>query len=173
MIILQQLLLAESNGRISHPYRQFFMGHKGDIEARYTTNKGRLTTEMIEDMRRAYLASDIFLTTQQVSSDDSKLKELLLQQWRQQAKMYGIDPMKVKFEKEREVGELGPDDEIKELQMEIVKRTAPHTLPNGSSYTNQNGSEHKIVNEKKLVEFLNKGWELVKEINGNKFLIRK
>ncbi len=31
-----QLLLAENHGKISHAYRQFFMGHKGDIEARYT-----------------------------------------------------------------------------------------------------------------------------------------
>jgi hypothetical protein len=35
-----QLLLAENHGKISHAYRQFFMGHKGDIEARYATNKG-------------------------------------------------------------------------------------------------------------------------------------
>jgi len=28
------------------------MGHKGDIEARYTTNKGRLPEDVVEDMRR-------------------------------------------------------------------------------------------------------------------------
>lgn len=37
-----QLLLAEFKGMITHAYRQFFMGHKGDIEAKYTTNKHRL-----------------------------------------------------------------------------------------------------------------------------------
>jgi hypothetical protein len=47
-----QLLLAESNGRLSHAYRAFFMGHKGDIEARYTTNKGRLTPQMMVDLRK-------------------------------------------------------------------------------------------------------------------------
>ena len=31
--------IAESKGLISHPWRQFIMGHKGDIEARYSTNK--------------------------------------------------------------------------------------------------------------------------------------
>ena len=55
-----QLLLAESHGKMTHAYRQFFMGHKGDIEARYTTNKGRLTDEMISDMRRAYSKSQNF-----------------------------------------------------------------------------------------------------------------
>jgi hypothetical protein len=169
-----QMLLAESNGKISHAYRQFFMGHKGDIEARYTTNKGRLTPDMIEDMRRAYLASDIFLTTNQVSSDDSKLKGLLLQQWREQAKMFGLDPMKLKYEGELELGEeLNPDQEIKLLQSEMVKRTAPHLMPNGTTYANQNGSEHKIITLEKLVDHLDNGWDMVKELNGNKFLIRK
>ena len=30
------------------------MGHKGDIEARYSTNKGVLPPDMIEDMRKCY-----------------------------------------------------------------------------------------------------------------------
>ena len=34
-----ELLIAENNGKMAHAYRQFFMGHKGEIEARYTTNK--------------------------------------------------------------------------------------------------------------------------------------
>ena len=34
-----QLLLAESHGKIAHDFRVFFMGHKGSIEARYTTNR--------------------------------------------------------------------------------------------------------------------------------------
>jgi hypothetical protein len=29
-----QICVAENNGKIAHAYRQFFMGHKGDIEAR-------------------------------------------------------------------------------------------------------------------------------------------
>jgi hypothetical protein len=37
-----QLIIAESKGRISHPYLQFVAGHTGYIEARYSTNKGML-----------------------------------------------------------------------------------------------------------------------------------
>lgn len=36
-------LLAESLGRMTHGYRRFFVGHRGHIEARYTTNKYRLS----------------------------------------------------------------------------------------------------------------------------------
>jgi len=48
------MIIAESKGRISHPYLQFMMGHKGDIEARYSTNKCVLPPDMIEDMRKCY-----------------------------------------------------------------------------------------------------------------------
>lgn len=58
-----QLLLAESAGKMSHSYRAFFMGHKGDIEARYTTNKGRLTPAMVDDMRQTYTGATQYLET--------------------------------------------------------------------------------------------------------------
>ena len=48
------LMLAESKGMISHAYQQFWMGHSGDIEAQYTTNKHRLPDNVIEDMRSSY-----------------------------------------------------------------------------------------------------------------------
>jgi len=57
------MIIAESKDKISHPYLQFLMGHKGDIEARYSTNKGVLPPDMVEDMRNAYKACKSFLTT--------------------------------------------------------------------------------------------------------------
>jgi hypothetical protein len=57
------MIIAESKGKISHPYLQFLMGHKGDIEARYSTNKGVLPPDMVEDMRNAYKSCEPFLTT--------------------------------------------------------------------------------------------------------------
>ena len=44
-------MLAESKGLVLRDYRQFWMGHKGDIENRYTTNKQKLPETVIEDMR--------------------------------------------------------------------------------------------------------------------------
>jgi len=46
-----QLMLAESKGLVLRDYRQFWMGHKGDIESRYTTNKCKLPEAVVEDMR--------------------------------------------------------------------------------------------------------------------------
>ncbi|MGC8937243.1 MAG: hypothetical protein ACP5KV_07800, partial [Candidatus Methanomethylicaceae archaeon] len=58
-----QLMLAESKGLIIRDYRQFFMGHKGDIENRYTTNKCRLPEGVIGDMRAAYERCAEYLET--------------------------------------------------------------------------------------------------------------
>ena len=98
---------------------------------------------------------------------------MLLKQWQQQAEMYNINLMDIKIQREDELGEVDPDEEIKVIQKEIVKITAPHLLPNGAAYKNNDGREHKIIKETQLVKHLNKGWELVREINGQKFLIKK
>lgn len=58
-----QLLLAESKGLVARDYRTFWMGHTGDIENRYTTNRAKLSTEMIEDMRASYQKALRYLET--------------------------------------------------------------------------------------------------------------
>ena len=49
-----QMLLAEAGGIIPRDYRVFWMGHKGDIEHVYTTNKHRLPDHVVKDMRYRY-----------------------------------------------------------------------------------------------------------------------
>ncbi|MCL4518687.1 MAG: site-specific integrase, partial [Thaumarchaeota archaeon] len=69
-----QLLIAESKGNITKDYRAFFMGHKGDIEARYTVNKSQLPEEMIEDMRASFKRSVSFLQTQRNADEANDRK---------------------------------------------------------------------------------------------------
>jgi aminopeptidase N len=77
-------MLAESKGLVLRDYRQFWMGHKGDIENRYTTNKRRLPDNVINDMRQAYERSQEYLqTTENRETSEEKLaqafrKQLLL-----------------------------------------------------------------------------------------------
>ena len=59
-----RLLLAQDERLIQRDYRAFFMGHVGDIEHRYTLNKGRLSEDFIESMRSAYEKSTKFLETE-------------------------------------------------------------------------------------------------------------
>ena len=66
------LLMAESAQIIPRDYRVFWMGHKGDVEAIYSTNKKRLPPELIEDMRNKYERASMFLLE---SSSASQKKE--------------------------------------------------------------------------------------------------
>jgi hypothetical protein len=162
-----QILLAESHGKITHPYRVFFMGHKGDIEARYSTNKGRLPENLIEDMRSAFAASREYLETTPQPMRDKK--EMLLEMWREQAKMYGIDPITVRIEKEKELGkELSLDEEQDLLTREIKKVMMPQLSNNsGKPYRS------RIIVEEELVPHVEEGWEIVKELSNGRFLIKK
>jgi hypothetical protein len=56
-----QLLIAESRAKIAHDFRVFFMGHKGSMEAKYTTNKGILPEMLVVEMREAFGRSEKFL----------------------------------------------------------------------------------------------------------------
>ncbi len=56
-----ELLIAESKGKIAHDFRVFFMGHKGSMETRYTTNKGMLPEVLVREMRESFSRSEEFL----------------------------------------------------------------------------------------------------------------
>ena len=56
-----QLLIAESKGKMVHDFRVFFMGHKGTMEARYTTNKGVIPDVLLDEMRDSFARSEEFL----------------------------------------------------------------------------------------------------------------
>ena len=64
-----QLLIAESRGKIAHDFRVFFMGHRGSIEAKYTTNKGILPKILLDEMRDAFKRSEEFLDLEKATED--------------------------------------------------------------------------------------------------------
>ncbi|MGH2611471.1 MAG: site-specific integrase [Rhabdochlamydiaceae bacterium] len=69
-----QLLIAESKGIIAHDFRVFFMGHKGSIEARYTTNKAILPESLVNEMRDAFQRCERFLDLE-TRQEDQLLKQ--------------------------------------------------------------------------------------------------
>ena len=46
---------------MAHDFRVFFMGHKGSMEAKYTTNKGVLPEALLDEMRNAFARSEELL----------------------------------------------------------------------------------------------------------------
>lgn len=54
---------AENRGLVSHAYWQFWMGHKGDMSARYSVERGALPETTLEEMRRAYRRCEPLLSS--------------------------------------------------------------------------------------------------------------
>ncbi len=147
-----QLLVAENNGRIAHAYRQFFMGHKGDIEAVNTTNKGRLSANLVEDMRESYRRSLEYLETKRSHMDEDRLREDFR---RQLLLVAGFNS------EEMDTLNLSISDE--EFQ-EIVCHKLLGSMVN-------NGNNQRVVKIKDVEEFLNKGWNF-RQISEDKAIIK-
>ena len=159
-----QLIIAESKGLISHPYLQFVAGHKGDIESRYSTNKGILPEEMIEGMRKSIQVCEAFLGTTVQEMDQSRVvKEAKVEALKSIAKsLLNIDLLEVKVAKEKEIErELSRDEEIELFENEIKKRREGEKDP------------QIIVEEQDLEAHLAEGWQFVSILPSEKILIRK
>ena len=202
-----QLLIAESHGCMTHAYRQFFMGHKGDMEARYTTNKGKLTEQMTEDMRRAFEQSHAFLSTDAMHDSEKDKRKMLVGMWRQQAKMYGLDPddmlvngmldgapdapSPISFSgtfaqnggSARIDGTRASTTSLRNTGQKTftVERTPPVaqvadavTGDDRAPDAKQSPFESRIVNgEVELLACTAEGWDLVRDLSGERFLIRR
>lgn len=153
-----QLIIAESKGKISHPYLQFIAGHKGDIEARYSTNKGSLPPDMIEGMRAAYKDCEPFLSTlADLSQQSSVVKEAKIEALKRVAKsMFRIDLLDVKIAREnKERKQLNQDETIELFEIETKKlREQP--------------DPQTIVEENYLSSYLKEGWQFVSVLPSRK-----
>ena len=138
---------------MAHAYRAFFMGHKGDIEARYTTNKGRLPEEFIEDMRESYRRSLEYLETSSVEVSEDKLQNALR---RQLLLVAGFDGDEI------DELDLGMSDE--EFQETVRKRLIGSLVNNGNS--------QRVVSISDVEEFLGKGWSFVAKLSEEKAILR-
>ena len=158
-----QLIIAESKGKISHPYLQFIAGHKGDIEARYSTNKGSLPPDMIEGMRSAYKECEPFLSTMaDLAQQSSIVKEAKIEALKSVAKsMFGVELLDVKIAKENKGRKaLSQDDTIELFEVEIKKlRSRP--------------DPQSVVAEKDLPRYLKEGWQFVSVLPSKNVVIRK
>jgi integrase len=148
-----QLLIAESNGKIPHAYRQFFMGHKGDIEARYTTNKGRLPEDLVEDMREAYRRSLEYLETSSSKTSTETLQNTLRKELLLLAGFSGEEIEKM---------DLRVHD--KDFQ-EMLRQKIVGSMIN-------NGNTQKVVNIEDVVDYINRGWQFVAKLTDEQVIIR-
>ena len=149
------LMLAESKGYVLRDYRGFWMGHKGDIENRYTTNKQRLPESVVEDMRAAYARSEEFLQTKiNEETSEEKLKgsfrrQLLLVAGFSQKDLDKMDAASMSDE---------------ELQSLVRKKLL--------GLQGSNGGSQKVISVVEANDYLAKGWEYVAKISDNQVIIK-
>lgn len=148
------LIIAESKGVISHPYLQFLMGHKGDIEARYSTNKRRLPPSMIEGLRQCYKKSSKFLQT---SIDETSQREL-------RDEFRRVVLTSVGFKKD-DVEQLDPES-LSDVEFQSrVKEKLLGLVAN-------NGARQKVVPNKEVEKMILEGWEYVDALPNGKAILK-
>jgi site-specific recombinase XerD len=145
--------IAESKGFISHPWRQFIMGHKGDIEARYSTNK-RLPPDMIEEMRESYKKCLKFLETRvrDVSEENARI---FLQQQLLSAVGYRQDEIE-----KINLTDLSNDEFQKLLRDKVTGAMAG------------NGSKQRIIPIDEIEELLREGYEFQAVLPNGKAIMK-
>ena len=145
--------IAESKGLISHPWRQFIMGHKGDIEARYSTNK-RLPPDMIEEMRESYKKCLKYMETR-VSDVSEENARLYLQQQLLSAVGYRQDDID-----KMNLADLNTEDFQKLLRDKVAGAMA------------SNGSKQKLVPMNEIEKLLGEGYEFQAVLPNGKAIMK-
>lgn len=148
-----QLMLAESKGLVLRDYRQFWMGHKGDMEARYTTNKNRLSRDVVEDMRQSYAKSLEYLETEAAKTSEEKMRDSFR---RQLLIVAGFKPEEVDLDSISQMGD-------EEFQAMVRQRLLGEMINNGVT--------QKVVKVEEVEDHLANGWEFVSALPNGRAII--
>ncbi len=146
--------ISESKEFISHPWRQFFMGHKGDIEARYSTNKARLAPDMLEEMRSAYKRCERLLQTSRMESSQDKIKETFKEQL-----------LLVAGFRQEEVEKMNVAEMTNEQLQDAVRQRLLGAMVN-------NGNKQKVVPIVEVRNLIPQGWEYMDQLLGGEAIVR-
>lgn len=149
-----QLMLAESKGCVLRDYRTFWMGHVGDIEHRYTTNKAKLPAQVVEDMREAYSRSQEFLQT--------KVPELPKEE--ELKRIFRTELLRMSGFTEEEIEK----DSLCNISDEELRDIIRNRLVGA----NPNNNHQKVVGMDQIERYVTEGWEFVTALPNNKVILR-
>ena len=149
-----QLMLAESKGLVLRDYRTFWMGHKGDIENRYTTNRQRLPEQVIEDMREAYKRSQEYLQTTKAESSDERIRDEFKRQL-----------LLVAGFKQDEVDKMDLSTIDDESFQKMVRNRLLGAMAN-------NGARQKIIHLDDIEGYIAQGWEFVAQLPNDRAIVK-
>ncbi len=152
-----QLLLAESKGKVAHDYRVFWMGHKGSMEARYTTNKGRLTQHFLDDLRDAYRRCEEFLITTGRSGPERVSHEVA----RSMLELAGYGPEEIE----------GFDLDDKERVRDLVREKLVKADLERERLAHPPSPHQEVIETEELPGRLALGWVYVDKLNDRQVVV--
>jgi integrase len=138
---------------------EILMGHEIGVSGSYMKPTEK---ELLEEYSKAIPSLTIFATGATKEDMDTVKKEAALEAMRAVATSFGIDPMKVRVEKQKEIGrEVTGEEEMELIKVEIKKLREPKEDPK------------MIVREEELDAYLKGGWQFVSVLPSQRILIRK
>ncbi|NQT09068.1 site-specific integrase [Candidatus Bathyarchaeota archaeon] len=175
------LLLAESAGKMTHSYRQFHMGHSGDMMSRYTVNKGKLPEKFMEDMRRAFANSEEYLSKRKASGEDPEMTTIrtmvdsgVLDIHKPNVRAYllkklNIEDLEIKVARMRETGLEEDEAETTVIAGELG--LDPMSLE--ALKTSRMKNTRKTIPEDQLDDYLDDGWDIYSTLPSGSIVVRK
>jgi integrase len=152
------LLEAENDGKVAHPFTVLWLGHKGEMSARYSANRGKLASSMLDRMREAYRRCEPYLSTISSGSAQTEGQERVL---RMTLKYLGVPDTALEGKRLIEL----PDDDLNALVEKHRGGSTGHAaLP---------GPKQQVIAESELPKFLAEGWVAKMPVNGSKFVVER
>lgn len=148
-------------GRVTHNWRAFWFGHKGDMSARYSTNK-QLPPEMVEQMRESFQKCCKYIETVNYEEDESStMIDFYIGQ------LEGAGFSREEIEK-LNLPQLTPREIGKAMveKMRSTSREGPDVEEKSAK------TEYKLVSEDELAAYLEQGWEPVLSTKEGKIVIK-
>ena len=147
--------IAESKGLVSHSWRQHWMGHIGDIESKYSTNK-KLPEDILERMRESYSNASKFLETEERGIPEKQhnkdIRDMVL------LMLTSAGYTQDEIERDRLL-----DLEIPDIAKKISEK---------KSMAVNNGNPQKVVSFKEVETYIEQGWEYVRDFPPNKGIVK-
>jgi len=143
---------------VSKSFTEKMMGHKGYLDQAYFKPA---VDQIVNEYRKAIPNLTIM---EEVKYEQVRKRQLL-----DTARLLGFNEERLTRLEEA----LARAKNVDEAIMEFKKLKDPEFTENNGSYINGNGYRAKVIGENELLAHVEQGWDVVKELNDGKFIVRK
>ncbi len=145
--------VAEAKGIVSHNWREFWMGHTGDISARYSTNKV-LPEDTVNAMRETYRRCEPVLVTE--------VPEVGLSEVKKDLRSGILDAIGIS---QQDMDKYDLANMSNEEFQALVRDTLRKTLTG-------NAQRQRIISEREIEKFMSEGYEVFTTLPSGKIVMK-